>query len=144
MILRDAPGVSACRACATSPVGGCLDENQRLNLEPSNVDMSLISHSRGSRMVFNVLAGRPAALPDADRATRAAIASKARTFFMAANQLSFLGVARPYPPARKVPRTPALASKHSCLHCEGWSGWLDVVAPRPLLAQAFAARRRPL
>lgn len=70
----------------------CLDDPERAALGEAH--FNFISHSLGSRMLFDVLNPIESVSPETDQrnATRAALAERTDTFFMAANQLPFLAI----------------------------------------------------
>lgn len=79
------------------PGRGCLERIYALpKLSPidDRVEFDFLSHSLGSRMLFDVLSDRGAGVSsDNALGARTAIANRTRTFFMAANQLPLLAVA---------------------------------------------------
>jgi hypothetical protein len=95
-MLADAIDTEAARSVA--PGTGCLARLAPLNnLDPSSVEFNFLSHSLGSRMLYDVLSGEEAAThrsrSDAAVSARAFIATRTRTMFMAANQMPLLAVA---------------------------------------------------
>jgi hypothetical protein len=77
------------------PGHGCLERIYALK-SPVNdrVEFDFLSHSLGSRMLFDVLSDRgPGASSEDAMGARTALANRTRTFFMAANQLPLLAVA---------------------------------------------------
>lgn len=103
-MLRDAAGVSRPENISSSPAK-CLTTEEAQRLEASGARFSFISHSLGSRMLFDVLG----ADDSSDRpppAALAALGSSTDTFFMAANQLSLLGISRGVKEIKNSPSSP--------------------------------------
>jgi hypothetical protein len=105
IMLREAAGRSVTTAQHNSAISlspsDCLDKNGAQSLLERNVRISFISHSLGSRMLFDVLSA-PASGKKKQEAdlnpgtpTMALVATRkvTDTFFMAANQLPLLGIA---------------------------------------------------
>lgn len=80
-------------AAAQPPHGkGCLNllANAGPSTNPNAVEFNFLSHSLGSRMLYDVLSTDTAPPPDDGQSARALLAQRTRTFFMAANQLPLL------------------------------------------------------
>lgn len=97
IMLREAAGRPVTTANHNSTISlspsKCLEGAGEVPQLASNVRISFISHSLGSRMLFDVL-GAGDSNTKAPSAGLTALAAATDTFFMAANQLALLGIAR--------------------------------------------------
>lgn len=121
-MVRDAAGLIA----EPSDLSDCLTGESASRVS-SDVQFGFLSHSLGSRMLFDVLAGSWKSLPPvegrAGRAmqdpTRELLAAQTTSFFMAANQLPLLGPGRvrvtDSPPPEPPEALGACADMHSFL-----------------------------
>ena len=80
---------------AVSP-SDCLTDTQSNDLLESGARITFISHSLGSRMLFDVLSRSPSRQSTDGTPTKSLVATRQATdtFFMAANQLALLGIGR--------------------------------------------------
>lgn len=111
--LRDALGALVCRMVrdavdapeALRPLPDCLDSAELARFRNTDVEFNFLSHSLGSRMLFDALE------PAVGAGSGEFVSDRTRTFFMAANQLPLLGIGRldHRTEDRSPPGQPALA-----------------------------------
>jgi hypothetical protein len=116
-----ASAIGAADASAISPGHGCLARLSAIrSAYPDDVEFDFLSHSLGSRMLYDVLNPQPPGSTEtlsADQLrSRRFIALHSRSFLMAANQLSLLAIGRVQvtddrPLADQAASTPAAISR---------------------------------